>query len=116
MPGKLKAGEEETKAVRRTAKNALTLQADVTRLEKLLSEAGVESNKRSTISEDGARLTAMMYSVAGTLALNGIDVRRWLQEWLTACAKNGRKPPGDLVPWLPWSMSEKRKRALAAPG
>ena len=67
-------------------------------------------------SEDGARLTAMMYSVAGTLALNGIDVRRWLQEWLTACAKNGGKPPDDLAPWLPWSMSEKRKRALAAPG
>ena len=31
------------------AKNALALQAEVTRLEKLLSEAGVESNKRSTI-------------------------------------------------------------------
>ena len=47
--GKLKAAEEETKAVRRTAKNALALQAEVTRLEKLLSEAGVESGKRSTI-------------------------------------------------------------------
>ena len=47
--GKLKAAEEETKAVRCTAKNALALQAEVTRLEKLLSEAGVESGKRSTI-------------------------------------------------------------------
>ena len=54
-------------------------------------------------SEKGARFTAMMYSVAGTLALNGIDVRRWLQAWLTACAKNGGKPPDDLSPWLPWS-------------
>ena len=47
--GKLKAAEEETKAVRRTAKNALALQTEVTRLEKLLSEAGVESGERSTI-------------------------------------------------------------------
>ena len=38
---KLKAAVEETKDVRRTAKNALSLQAEVTRLEKLLSEAGI---------------------------------------------------------------------------
>ena len=67
-------------------------------------------------SEAGAKFTAMMYSVAGTLALNRIDVRRWLEEWLTACAKNGGNPPDDLSPWLPWSMSEDRRRALAAPG
>ena len=67
-------------------------------------------------SEEGAKFTAMMYSVTGTLALNGIDVRRWLEAWLTACAKNGGKPPDDLSPWLPWSMSSGRRRVLAAPG
>ena len=46
---KLRAAEEEIREVRRTAKNALALQAEVTRLEKLLSEAGVEASKRSTI-------------------------------------------------------------------
>ena len=66
-------------------------------------------------SEKGAEFTAMMYSVAGTLAMNGIDVRRWLEAWLTACAKNGGKPPDDLSPWLPWSMSERRKRKLMVP-
>ncbi len=65
-------------------------------------------------SEKGAGFTATMYSVAGTLAINGIDVRRWLREWLTACAENGGKPPEDLSPWLPWSMSEERRRELAA--
>ena len=40
-------------------------------------------------SETGARFTAMMYSVIGTLSLNGIDVLRWLQAWLAACAANG---------------------------
>ena len=67
-------------------------------------------------SEDGADFTATMYSVLGTLALNGIDVRRWLEAWLTACAKNGGKAPDDLSPWLPWSMSEGRKRSFTASG
>ena len=67
-------------------------------------------------SEDGARFTAIMYSVVGTLSMNGIDVLRWLEAWLEACAKNGRKPPDDMSPWLPWSMSEERRRELMAPG
>ena len=67
-------------------------------------------------SEDGAKFTAMMYSVVGTLAMNGIDVRRWLEAWLKACAKNGGKPPDDLSPWLPWSMSGARRRKFTAPG
>ena len=67
-------------------------------------------------SVTGAGFTATMYSVAGTLKMNGIDVRRWLGEWLTACAENGGKPPDDLSPWLPWSMSEERRRELAASG
>ena len=67
-------------------------------------------------SEDGARFTAIVYSVAGTLSMNGIDVLRWLEAWLDACAKNGRQPPDDLSPWLPWSMSEKRRREFMAPG
>ena len=67
-------------------------------------------------SETGAGFTATMYSVAGTLAIAGIDVRRWLMEWLTACAENGSKPPHDLSPWLPWTMSEERLRELTASG
>ena len=67
-------------------------------------------------SEAGARLTAMMYSVLGTLASNGIDPIRWLEAWLTACAENGGRAPGDLSAWLPWSMSTERRRALMAPG
>ena len=67
-------------------------------------------------SEKGAEFTAMMYTVTGTLAMNGIDVRRWLGEWLDACADNAGKPPQDLSPWLPWSMSAERRRALMAPG
>ena len=38
-------------------------------------------------SEDGARFTAIMYSVVGTLSMNGIDVLRWLEAWLTERAR-----------------------------
>ena len=67
-------------------------------------------------SETGARFTALMYSVVATLKTNGIDVRRWLETWLRACAENGGRPPEDVSEWLPWSMSEERRRALTAPG
>ena len=53
---KLKAAVEETQEVRRTAKDALSLQAEVTRLEKLLSEASIEPAKhRPTSPADKAR-------------------------------------------------------------
>ena len=64
-------------------------------------------------SESGARFTALMYSVTATLRLNGLDVARWLDGWLAACARGG--PPGDLSPWLPWSMEAGRRREMAAP-
>ena len=67
-------------------------------------------------SETGAKLAALMYSVVGTLNLNGIDVLRWLDAWLAACAHNGGRPPEDLAPWLPWSMDAARRRELTAPG
>ncbi|MDE0335212.1 MAG: transposase [Defluviicoccus sp.] len=67
-------------------------------------------------SVTGAKLAALMYSVVGTLNLNGIDVRRWLDAWLAACAENGGRPPDDLAPWVPWSMGEARRRELTVPG
>ncbi len=67
-------------------------------------------------SEAGARFTAMMYSTVGTLALNGVDVLRWLTAWLAACADNGGRAPDDLSPWPPWSMGAERRNELMAPG
>ncbi len=66
-------------------------------------------------SETGARFTALMYSVVGTLRLNGIDVQRWLAAWLAECAQGGGRPPHDLSPWLPWSMNEERRRDPMVP-
>ena len=66
-------------------------------------------------SGTGAQFTALMYSVVGTLMLNRIDVLRWLEAWLAACAHNGGRPPDDTAAWLPWSMDAARRRELTAP-
>ncbi|MYF30543.1 MAG: IS66 family transposase [Gammaproteobacteria bacterium] len=65
-------------------------------------------------SLDGALFSATMYGIIETLRMNGIDVRTWLDDWLSACAGNGGQPPEDLSPWLPWSMDEDRRRQLKA--
>ena len=54
-------------------------------------------------------------AAVGTLNLNGIDARRWLEAWLAARASNGGRPPRDTAPWLPWSMDDARRREPAAP-
>ena len=42
-------------------------------------------------SRDGADFTAVMYSVVGTLALNGFDVLRWLEAWLESLREEWRQ-------------------------
>ena len=41
-----------------------------------------------------------MLSVVGTLSANGIDVLRWLEAWLKACARNGGNPRFLILPWI----------------
>ena len=61
----------------------------------------------------GARVSAMIYSVFATLDRNCIDIALWLRMWLEACAANGGRPPDDLDPWLPWSMTPQRRNELS---
>jgi transposase len=62
-----------------------------------------------------AELAAMMFSQLQTIELWKLNPRHWLQEYLTACAELGGTAPADLTPFLPWSMSEDRRRQLAKP-
>ena len=64
-------------------------------------------------SQGGADFTAMMYSLFITLRRHHLDIRKWLMEWLEACAVNGRTPPEDLDPWLPWTMTPERRAHFA---
>jgi hypothetical protein len=41
-----------------------------------------------------------------------LPVRRWLHEYLQACAEAGGRAPDDLAPFVPWRMSEQRLAEL----
>lgn len=66
-------------------------------------------------SADGAQLTERMYSIYATLKLAGLNPYRWTRDYLEACARNGRQPPADLGPWLPWRMDAARREELSLP-
>jgi transposase len=59
------------------------------------------------------KLAAMLFSIFATLKLAGINVRQWLTWFLQSCAQNGCQAPSDINPFLPWNMSEERRRELA---
>jgi transposase len=59
------------------------------------------------------RLAAMLFSLFATLTLAKINIRTWLTWFLESCAQNGGQVPSDIGPFLPWKMSEERRREMA---
>ena len=59
------------------------------------------------------RLAAMLFSLFATLPLAKINIRIWLTRFLESCAENGGRAPVDLDAFLPWKLSEDRRRELA---
>jgi len=62
-----------------------------------------------------AGLAAFLFSILKTLGLWGINPRHWLSAYLTACAGSGGKAPADMAAYIPWEMSEARRRELTRP-
>jgi transposase len=59
------------------------------------------------------RLAAMLFSLFATLTLAGLNVRSWLTGFLESCAENGGRVRSDIAPFLPWTMTEETRRAMA---
>jgi transposase len=59
------------------------------------------------------RLAAMLFSLFATLTMAKINIRTWLTWFLESCAENGGQVPVDIHPYLPWTMSEDKRRAMA---
>ena len=77
-------------------------------------------NGRKNYYGSGAKwageFAAMMFSIFMTLVhCWNINPRRWLTEYLQACAENGGAAPPDLSPFLPWSMTEERIASMRQP-
>jgi transposase len=59
------------------------------------------------------RLAAMLFSLFATLRMAKLNVRTWLTWYLESCAENGGQVPANIDPFLPWTMSEEKRRVLA---
>ena len=92
---RLSEAVEETKEARRVARDVPSLQAEVARLETLLSEAGVESNEDSTIEALRKENARLRKALAGSEAREG------------AIAAGGAQRPVDGAP--PWSGPRTRR-------
>jgi transposase len=66
-------------------------------------------------SQWSAHLMAAMLTMLQTLVHWEINAHHWMNAFLLACAEQGGRCPQDLTAFLPWTMSETRKRALSQP-
>ena len=62
------------------------------------------------------QLMAALFSILATLALWKLNPRKWLTWYFEHCAAAGGKVPGDVQSFLPWNLSEERKKELGEPG
>jgi transposase len=60
--------------------------------------------------------TASLFSIFQTLKLWKINPRKWLTQYLQACAENRSQAPPDLTCFLPWTMSKEQLTRLHYPG
>lgn len=63
-------------------------------------------------SQTSAQLAATMMSLFATLEAWRIHPRRWLTEYLHACAIAGGQPPDDCRDFIPWQIGEIRLATL----
>jgi transposase len=67
-------------------------------------------NYRGSGAVWSGELAAMPFSVFQTLCLWGINPRVWLAAYLRGCAGAGGAVPDDLGEYLPWQMTEQKRR------
>jgi transposase len=59
------------------------------------------------------RLTAILFSVFATLRKQCLNPRKWLTWYLESCAEAGGQAPADITGFLPWNLSNEKRRELA---
>ena len=72
-------------------------------------------NCSDSLGQPGKHGAGRLLSILATAHLAGLNVNRYLLDWLDACARNEGQAPADLSAWLPWEMDEERMQELRAP-
>jgi transposase len=67
-------------------------------------------------SKWSGRLAAAAFSIFATLSMCRLNPRRWLTWYLERCAAAGGEVPGDISAFLPWNLSDEKKKELRDAG
>jgi transposase len=67
-------------------------------------------NYRGSGAVWSGELAAMLFSILQTLCLWDINPRVWLEAYLRGCARAGGEAPADVSEYLPWKMSEQKRK------
>jgi transposase len=67
-------------------------------------------------SEWSGQQAAAMFSIFATLSMWKLNPRKWLTCYFEACAAAGGEVPADIQPFLPWNMSEEKKKEFRDTG
>jgi len=59
------------------------------------------------------QLAAAAFSIFATLSMGKLNPRKWLTWYFEQCAAAGGKVPADIQPFLPWNLSEEKKKELS---
>jgi transposase len=65
-------------------------------------------------SKWSGELAAAAFSILATLSMGKLNPRRWLTWYFEECAAAGGQVPADIQPFLPWNLSEEKKKELSA--
>jgi transposase len=61
------------------------------------------------------QLAVAAFSILATLAVWELNPRKWLTWYFEHCAAAGGKVPADIERFLPWSLSQEKKKELGGP-
>jgi transposase len=63
-------------------------------------------------SKWSGELAAAAFSIFATLSMNKLNPRKWLTWYFEQCAAAGGQVPGDIQAFLPWNLSDEKKKEL----
>jgi transposase len=64
-------------------------------------------------SQWSGELAAASFSIFATLSMGKLNPRKWLTWYFKECAAAGGKVPADIQRFLPWNLSEEKKKELS---
>lgn len=76
----------------------------------------LRKNSRGSGAVWAGQLVAMLFSVFQTLCLWDINPRVWLTAYLQGCAQAGGSAPADVDAFMPWRMTEAKRKEWSLSG